>query len=649
MDFKKNIIHSCSRWTGITLLLAGLFFTSDSFGQIQVYPIQRKAPASKKQSNAHGRIKAGNLTLPFWDDFSFTPVDDPNDTTSNFPLDSLWENSNSTWISSSLGINAPTLNVASLDGVDSLGRSYSDQILANGFRDKLVSRPINLGGNPSNVFLSFKYQWQGNGEAPDQNDFLQLEFLSKSTLPDGDTAWIPVITIYPTASMQADVFYDTIIAVQDNPDGTIKYLYDGFQFRFRSYGRESGPFDNWNIDYVYLNSGRSLLDLDPPDIAIASTLTPLFNPYYAVPIDIFLKSPAVDSVVFVLQSLQSVPESRNYSLKATISDYIGNTTDVNTVTLDNNLNIGQAVDPFQRYDIRTKNIPDTTSNTLFNPLADSIDITYTVNIEDGDETTPVNYAINDLITKTYHLNNYYAYDDGSAEYSGALTTPGNRVAVAFDIASDAIEKLAGIDIYLPPFSLNQTAVADFTIYDDNNGKPGAVIYDMPNRGVKQLGLNQFQRLIIPSTENVFVSKRFYVGWKAPTGGLLNVGLDYSNDTSDKVFVKLVSNGEWAAPANTIHASFMVRPLFGANVGVPTGIEEELAGVSLYPNPTKGDFFLEGRAEVVSIIDMKGQRVPFEITTVQEKKKISMTTSAPGIYLVRLQQGKATGVQKILIR
>src|SRR5689334_10422909 len=107
---------------GVAIILLAII-VPDAFGQLQLYPIPRKAPVSHRSPN--GRTKAEHLTLPFWDDFSFTPVDDPNNPNSNYPLDSLWEYSNSTWISSAAGINPPSINVATFDGVDSIGRPYS--------------------------------------------------------------------------------------------------------------------------------------------------------------------------------------------------------------------------------------------------------------------------------------------------------------------------------------------------------------------------------------------------------------------------------------------------------------------------------------------------------------------------------------------
>lgn len=635
----------------IAMMLVPMILT-DAFGQLQLYPIQRVAPVSQN-TNPNARTKAENLNLPFWDDFSFTPVDDPGNPNSNYPLESLWEFSNSTWISSSIGIKPPSSNVATFDGVDSVGRPYSDQILNNGYRDKLVSRPINLGGPVSNVFLSFYYQWQGNGEAPDSDDFLTLEFLSKGTI---DTAWVPVITLYPTASMQRDVFYDTIIQVANSDD--LRYLYNGFQFRFRTYGRASGPFDTWNIDYVYLNAGRTALDRTPDEVALASTISPLFAPYYAIPVDLYFKKKTISKVEFDARSLMSNSISRDYTLKATFKNHKGGTTTTNTVVLEADKGIdsgeggggGGNIDAGETLRVRTVNVPDTTSTVLFDPLADSIDIVYEANLEEGDPSTPINKMMNDTIRQTYRLHNYYAYDDGSAEYSAVLAVPGNKIAIAFDIATVESAQLAGIDIYCPPFGLGlpQSAVVQFEVYQDDNGKPASDPYVMPARSIVAKGLNKFQRLVIASSENVFVNRRFYIGWTAPAGPQFHVGIDYSNDTSDKVFVKNNSQSDWEV-ADHIKGSFMIRPIFGENNGTPTGIEDDLAGVSIYPNPSHGDFFLEGRADVISIVDMKGQIVPFDLTQDQDKKRITLQKPVPGVYLVRLRQGRASGVQKIMVR
>jgi hypothetical protein len=268
----------------IIALLVFAVLLVDSFpaiGQLKVYPrpSSDRTSASIQKTNSAARTKAViKRSLPFWDDFSFTPVNHTSLALSNYPVDSLWVNNYTVWINNGMGINARSLNVATFDGLDSAFLPYSDQVLVNGLRDSLVSQGIILDESEvtiaerNSVFLSFAYQWQGNGEAPDALDYLSVEFKNNS----GD--WETVLTIYPKSSFNRDLFYDTLLKV----DGD-RFFHDVFQFRFRNYGRQSGPYDTWNVDYVYLNKNRTPDDTDFPDQAISTPLTTLFGKYQSIP------------------------------------------------------------------------------------------------------------------------------------------------------------------------------------------------------------------------------------------------------------------------------------------------------------------------------------------------------------------------------
>ena len=200
---------------------------------------------------------------------------------SNYPVDSLWVNNFKVWINNGLGLNPPSLNVATLNGLDSADNSpYSNQAIATGFRDTLVSQPIKLNevisAERNSVYLSFFYQWSGNGEPPDPSDYLRVDFRNDQGV------WESVMTIRTISSFQKNEFYDTLLKV----DGD-RFFHENFQFRFMNYGRLSGPYDTWNIDYVYLNKNRTANDRYLPDRTIISSLTNLFNDYRAVPYDHF--------------------------------------------------------------------------------------------------------------------------------------------------------------------------------------------------------------------------------------------------------------------------------------------------------------------------------------------------------------------------
>jgi hypothetical protein len=159
------------------------------------------APRPSVKQSPHARQQADAKALPFFDDFSGTRTNDGSEG-ANQPVDSLWKNAKNktVWINDGLALNAPSVNVATFDGLDSAFLPYSQQLLVNGMRDSLVSRPILLGESSvpvaerPTVYLSFFYQWQGNGEPPDATDYLGVEFKNASG------KWTQVMAITPRAS-----------------------------------------------------------------------------------------------------------------------------------------------------------------------------------------------------------------------------------------------------------------------------------------------------------------------------------------------------------------------------------------------------------------------------------------------------------------
>jgi hypothetical protein len=93
---------------------------------------------------------------------------------------------------------------------------------------------------------------------------------------------------------------------------------------------------------------------------------------------------------------------------------------------------------------------------------------------------------------------------------------------------------------------------------------------------------------------------------------------------------------------------MIRPYFGeaAIVGVS---ENELKGLTVFPNPNRGEFYIDGTFESVAILSSTGQTMAFSQTRDDEKTKISFRP-APGLYLVRVTTKNGSVLtEKIIVR
>jgi hypothetical protein len=646
----SSLLISHKRLLIAVLIVSGFTFQSHSvFAQFIRAPHPRinQSIVSKSKPDV-ARKKGVSLSLPFWDDFSFTPVNDTSNTESNAPLTSLWLRGRKVWINDGMGINSPTINVATFDGLDSLGSPYSDAVLETGFRDTLESQPINLaeviGADTNRVYLSFFYQWCGNGEPPDGADYMRLEF--KNDVGE----WENMMTINTKSSFEKTMFYDTIIQVSGK-----RFFHDTFQFRFKNYGRKSGPFDTWNIDYVYLNKGRTIDDRFFPDRAAASTVSSLFGVYSAMPKKHFFANPKMNSVKFDIKNLDDEFVSMSYSANVNFINVIDSVPTFYSKALITNGPVGDLgglVYPLERIKQTLSVLPDASDPLQFDPAADAIEVELKMKVVSGDSADlekirfiPINLKINDTISTHYYLNDYYAYDDGVAEYSIKLTNAGNRSAYQFNISKDvpdSLRNLKGFHIYFPRFGVKSDLTVDFVIYEDNNGLPGEVLLTIPSYLIKSTGINEFQFVRI--IEPLIVDSIFYIGWKASSNGDIVVGLDTSTDTDDKLFVYY--EGAWHA-TDDISGSAMLRPSFGTADPV-TGIEDHEKSLQIFPNPSKGEFYVKGKFDRMEIIMVTGQSISFTSHQEEDGQRIKISNPTSGLYILKIVSGNSLQTRKIVI-
>lgn len=615
----------------MSCILACLLLPFATSAQLKTYPLE-KGPQPHAPKTQAARTKTGDIVLPFWDDFSFTTEDHPSD--------ALWANNKSVLVSSGQGIQPPTINVATFDGLTASGSPYSSStsdVLDYGYRDTLESKSIKMTDVPpllrNDVFLSFYYQAGGNGEPPDPNDFLRLEFFST-------TGWETIITLRVDDETDPTVFYDTLLRINQN-----RFYHDDFRFRFISFGRKSGRYDAWHIDYVYLNGGRSETDNAYPDRSYYTKLSPLFGDYYSMPQLHFKTNPSGNTsfAIFGLSNLDAVDQPMNYDLDAEIISYEDGLMSQQSITLADAAPILPSIEAFEQRLITLTAKPDLSTLTS----ADSVFVNLIVTLETGDSINtgyePINFYVNDTLRQSYSLTNYYAYDDGIAEYAAGLTTAGDQLAYRFNVDADQDSIINGLYIYYPFTAGPAPANMEFFIMDDSVGKPHDILYEqlVP---VARTANNKFTAIEL--MYGVIVPDVFYIGYREPSSGRVRIGLDKSNDTGVRMFSTI--NGVWVQN-DRVTGSLMMRPRFKFKDVLVTGVEEERDPVSFYPNPNSGSFYIKGHAEHVRLINMTGQPIEFYSEDVGDEMRVSVANAIPGIYIVQYRSGSRIFTEKILIR
>lgn len=624
-----------------------------AFSQFTILPIPREVPVEHK-SQYGGRTKdLTPMPLPFWDDFSFSNVP-------GFPHDTIWAYGASVSVNLGLGINPPSLGVATFDGLNAQGVPYDvNDVLAKGIADSLVSRPIAMdlvpAGERGSVFLSFYYQFRGNGEPPDPGDQLRVLFRNSSG------AWVNVLTLENNGTLQDNEFIQTLIPVNGD-----EYYHNNFQFNILSYGRLSGPYDTWNIDYVYLNKGRNASDTSYPDRTINIPLTSMINGYYAMPFDHFMENPSANLTppLLSMHNLEFIPgngndsdvQPINYDSQDSVFVYRNNSETIYTHLLDNATTIGNPLQPLEFRKTPIQTLPNL-SNLAVVDSAARIKMKLWINSGDnvvpsmadplGDYNTakysPIDFRVNDTTNIEFTLDNYYAYDDGTAEYGAALNQPGALLAYLFEMKTAKPDTIVSLDLYFPTFGENIDQSIQIQILKDLTGDPGSFLHTETVKVVRG-SHNNFWRLQL--SRFVGVRDKFYIGWKQSTSTVLAIGLDKNTNSGDKIFFNL--NGAWE-PNILLTGSLMIRPIFGKFTGTITGLaNEQLEPPAFYPNPSKGNFMVSGKVQNLKIYTIAGQEMSFTSYETDNGKMIQMNYPTPGLYILQLQTAQGLFVHRIKV-
>ncbi len=634
-------------------ILGGLFFLlgllSFSQAKAQLILFPNLTPYDAPSQNVPILKDSTRISLPFFEDFS---------TSTSTPDPHLWEIGGGTYINNTSALEPITLNVASFDGLNEAGTPYVFDFLASnnvGLTDQLVSNRVNLAPfEPGdNVNLRFYWQRQGLTENPNPSDSLRLQFKLN------DTTWVTQWSIFGDDSVApVDTFFLVNIPVDNR-----SYLRDDFQFRFQSFGRQTGLFDVWHIDYVYLDTlSVNPESFFPDEIAYARQPGNLLRNYSAMPINQYLANPAeetadtVNSSVFNLSN--SIFDAPAYSV--IVEDTLTNTL-IATLQPEQQIFL-----PGGDRAVLDAPIPD----NLASPSDTALYLKTVFQLNSGENTNiipPIDLRRNDTISSLTVLDDYFAYDDGTAEFAIGLNQ--NRGFVAVEYSLNEADTLRDVLIHLSQSRQNLAGQSFLlTIWQEIAFGEGSnqvlsqlsvpVVY--PNTRDEFLSVQQLFRDLQEPEEVPFVfpevllnSGRFYVGWQQTSSDPLTVGFDRNNDASSKIFFNFGQVWQQFTPVESQRGSIMIRPVFGDRPQIVTSSEEDLTKPwQVYPNPAGEVLKMQGKLPLsVELYDLGG-RLLWERATPRGSRQVSYSLSSlkPGFYILKgyFEKGK-TASRRILIQ
>ena len=570
-----------------------------SYSQEQLKPLSgilKSGHYQKKESSLKTASTSTLVELPFFDDFSYAYK-------SVFPSVSHWLDS-SVFINTGFA-NAPiSIGVATFDGLNKKAYPYNIQAPVNisARADVLTSKAINLKQSwafvyspADSVYLSFYYQAEGKGEAPEPNDSLCLDFFNPN-----QNKWEKIWGKRGYNPGPTDTnFYRVMIPIKDP-----LYFDSLFQFRFRNNATLSGSLDHWHVDYVYLNKNRNIYDTVIEDDAFVYQGLPLLRNYTSMPFRQFTPTEMATSLVSYIRNNHTGVKNTSYDFEIydkannLVHTYNGGNANISPFIPNGYSNVPQHANPPLTFSIPY-------------PLTDTAIYTtrYTI------FSNPDLVRSNDTIESKQILSNYYAYDDGSAEVGYYLNTFGAKTAVRFTLNEP--DTLKSVRIFFDPIIEGVSILGSsfrIMVWGDGGNGPSVVntVYrdSLVYPEYADSGYYVFPEYKLTSCLPLGIGT-YYIGIQQTSNQALNIGFDKNTNHSDALYYD-IGNG-WQQ--STIKGSIMINPVMGCyEAPIPVSIKENTIKNSfdIYPNPNNGKFKIKQDSKfefnTMRITDLIGQTV-----------------------------------------
>lgn len=581
----------------------------------------------------------------FMDDFSGEgPATDPL----------LWLDTDP-YVNQAFGVNPPTTGVATFDGLGPKGRPYGGGL---GAADRLTSTYLDLAALPGDVFLSFWVQPGGLGERPRPQDELVLEY--RDFNGDWDEFISIVVDSFPVAPGQISPFRFFSFPIP------ALYKHGAFQFRLTNYNNRSGINNIWHIDYIRL--GQLASNPAITDLAFTAPPRSILANYSSMPWWHFkgIETTELDPVIEVrARSLSD--QDRNAEPSFVRLEELSTGVELFSESLFGSgaeRNFLAGVFKERDYDLRGTGVFEANIYTSYLNLMsgatfdgpERLEFRMEYSLATSQTTGPGYESVlrNDRAAASTIFDNYFAYDDGTAE-SALIAQEDDQIAVRFTSTVD--DTLRAVRIHFPHM-ISDISNQEFNLkiwtgsLDD---EPELVMSFLkpfyPDRVLDTLqGYTTYplagadgnlRPLALPAGD-------FYIGWEQLTGctftDCIPVGLDKNHPEGQAVsYFKRGNSDQWQAfselgipiPAGAL----MLRPVVGSETPGPTSTDEprrEAFSLKVFPNPARdvlniylpeGDYG-DYRAELYNGL---GQLVQQGVLQPQ----LNLEACESGLYLLRV--------------
>ena len=585
------------------------------------------------------RIQKTTIGLPFMDDFSYAGP---------FPSSDLWLDLDP-YINNDMAENPPSLGVATFDGLNSRGEPHGGDAGASDF---LTSNYMNLSNVSGPLHLTFWLQKRGLVDRPEVQDSMVVEFKT------GAGNWIKQVAYEGSPASQPltaeEPFHFYSIEVEQ------AFRHDDFQFRFKNLGDRQGIYDTWHLDYVRLSED---VDSTFEDVAFTELPAFLFNSYTSLP-KRHLEGREEELVSNLLpvrlfnhsfQSLLAGDSQIRITEQNSGQTILGGSPSVTLLNnqlanITNGVHTSLDVDPLADFSSPWSAFIDELSNSDFGGSEElAFETRYT--FVNTSQITSQGYELvnkNDTVSRITVLDNYFAYDDGTAE-TGLITQENTQLAVQFNVSKPDV--LRAIRLHFPHTAVDitdQEFELKVWIGELDNEPEYSQIFNPYYVDLAFDSLQGFTTYPLVDDNGDFLpldlpAGDFYVGWEQITdcnfSDCIPVGYD-RNRPQGKPFIFRTSGQEWE-PLSTLTpgGALMIRPVVGDETPGFTPTDEAFLPETifkLFPNPATETVNLLLSDMVydnynVQVFNSLGQEVYAALASPQ----LSVQNLVPGIYFVKL--------------